>query len=613
MKIYDFSNRGGISDVFAMTSNFGVYDGYECKTELKENGFVANWGSFCVNGTVSCVEEVFSRYDTVENCSDQEMVISDYQYRFCLPGEEYEIYTQQNNWQNESDGAWQPLVTSVRTGCSEIRDNESATPFLAIWNKQTNKGIAFHVLPKYGWHMTVSKRSSAKYLYTVIEIGTNGHGLNWKLQPGEKKDLCEIWYYEFENKLNFDSHKLHRRFCKEYPRRTMPVLYNTWFTFFDRVNFDGIRAQIKEAAELGCEYFLLDAGWFGHGAWYDYIGDWEENLEGGYQGHMKDVSDWIHEAGMKFGLWLEPERALKNVPIVAEHPEYFFDNGHACFLDFADEKARKYITDLTLRLIETYQIDMIKFDFNESISYDKTGQAFYDYHQGHLQYIKALKEAYPDIYLENCASGGYRMNLEQMKYFDSFWFTDNQSLYDGLRIYKDTLHRLPSCGIEKWAALVSCDGFVAEYGTEDKTVRTLTTNNATWTSVISVTPEYLKGFMTGGIPGLTCDLTKIDPSYKAQLKELISDYKKEREFWKNAAARVISDTEQLLVIQYEAEEQVKLVVYTYLVKQLELTVYPVLENGKYEVNGKEYNPSEGLVISDPKDFSSYFLNLKKKH
>jgi len=612
MKFYDLSNRGSISDTYTLTSNFGIYDGYDCCTEMTDNGFSAKREKFSIEGHISLEDGIYARYDVIFNESDEQMQISDYQYRFYFSGDEYEVYTQQNNWQNESEGTWQPLVTSVVAGTADVRANECVVPFLALWNRQTGRGVAFHVLPKYGWKISVSKRSSARYIDTIVEIGVNDRGLNWTLEKGEQKELCEVWYYEFENKQNFDSHKLHHYFNKKYPRKEAPVLYNTWFTFFDNVDLEGIYEQIKEAAALGCEYFTLDAGWFGHGTWSDYVGDWEENKEGGYRGQMKTVSDRVHEAGMKFGLWLEPERALKNVSIVSEHPEYFFDNGHSYFLDFANEEARQYIIDLTLGLIQTYQIDLIKFDFNDTISYDKTGQAFYDYHQGHLAYVKALKEAYPHLYLENCASGGYRMNLEQMKYFDSFWFTDNQSLYDGLRIYKDTLHRLPPCGVEKWAALISRDGFVPEYSTLDKTVRTLATNNGTWTAVTSVTPEYLKGFLTGGVPGLTCDLTKLDDTCKQALKETIAAYKEEREFWKKAGARVLTDTDRLLAIQYETEDTVKLVIYTYLVSQLELTVFPQLSDGCYEIEGKDYQPDEGVVVNRPKDFCAYFVNLKKK-
>ena len=84
-------------------------------------------------------------------------------------------------------------------------------------------------------------------------------------------------------------------------------------------------------------------------------------------------------------------------------------------------------------LIEKYNIEYMKFDFNANLAYDKKREAFYHYHKGYTKFINAVRSRYPDIYIECCASGGYRMELENLKRFDSFWFSDNQSPYEGLQ------------------------------------------------------------------------------------------------------------------------------------------------------------------------------------
>ena len=92
----------------------------------------------------------------------------------------------------------------------------------------------------------------------------------------------------------------------------MPVIYNTWLAFFDRIELDNVFAQIEEAAALGCDYFTLDAGWFGDGTLWEYnIGNWTENIEGAYLGRMREVSDRVHAAGMKYGLWLKANAPLQ--------------------------------------------------------------------------------------------------------------------------------------------------------------------------------------------------------------------------------------------------------------------------------------------------------------
>lgn len=611
--VFKGANCNGISDAYVLSSNFGVCDGDDSRTKETENGFLAEWEQFTVEGSISERNGVTVRRDTVCNTSEELMTVTDYQYRFYFPGSEYEVYTQFNGWQNESCGAWQPLVTTVRSENFRNRMNDNATPFLALWNRQANRGVAFHLLPEHGWTLSVSRRMiSGKYVATIVEIGVLDRNLHWELESGERKPMSEVWYYSFENKLNFDSYKLHKRFLEEYPRREIPVIYNTWFCDFGQVDVERTINNIEEAAQLGCEYFVLDAGWYGCGAeWGASVGDWTENLTTGYRGNMKKVSDLVRKSGMKFGLWIEAERGGADSHIVARHPEYFFKSNNTFFLDFANEDAVQYIIETTMDLIQQYHIEFIKFDFNASTSVDRTGQAFYEYHRGQLRYVQALRKAYPNLYLENCASGGLRMNLEQMKYFDSFWISDDQSPYSSLRIFKDTVHRMPPCGLEKWAAMVSRDGFI-RYGVKGKVPCTMAAHNATWSSMISLTPEYLNGFFAGGPVGITCDLTQVNAEFKESLKSFITEYKDNREFWRTASARVLTDTERVFIVQYETDRDVVLVVYTYLVDQTELTVYPALPEGKYETGGETYDREQGMTLSDLADNCAYFVSFHKK-
>lgn len=92
---------------------------------------------------------------------------------------------------------------------------------------------------------------------------------------------------------------------------------------------------------------------------------------------MKDFSDKIRSMGMVFGLWMEPERAAPTSKIAIEHPEYFIPADNGCLvLNIAREDARKFILNETSRLIETYNVGMMKVDFNTGISLDPNGSAF---------------------------------------------------------------------------------------------------------------------------------------------------------------------------------------------------------------------------------------------
>jgi alpha-galactosidase len=177
---------------------------------------------------------------------------------------------------------------------------------------------------------------------------------------------------------------------------------------------------------------------------------------------------------------LKQKRALANVPAVRNHPEYFIKEAHNYFLDYANPDANEYMTEVVCSLVEKYGIEFIKFDFNADCLYDNQNSSFYRYHTGHREFINKLRKRYPDMYIQNCASGGTRMDLGQSTYFDGVWFSDNQNLFDDIKIIRNTLLRLPPSVIERWAVLKSVDGFSTVYSSGKRTDRLLTVKGATW-------------------------------------------------------------------------------------------------------------------------------------
>ena len=116
---------------------------------------------------------------------------------------------------------------------------------------------------------------------------------------------------------------------------------------------------------------------------------------------------------MTFGLWFEPERAGNESNALQAHPEFFIKGQYGNFLDFANPDAVDYILEALSACIDRYHIGWVKFDFNENLSVDPTGSGFYRYFDGQKSFILRLREKYPDLYITNCASGGYRMELSQ--------------------------------------------------------------------------------------------------------------------------------------------------------------------------------------------------------
>ncbi|MDO4618467.1 MAG: alpha-galactosidase [Clostridia bacterium] len=593
----------GISGAFCAYGSFGIIDGrndgLEGYTET-ENGYKADYDAFSVDTSFEVHEnDICIRRDTLTAKTD--LTLNKFASRFLLEGGNYEVYTQYSNWQHESLGAWQDLITGIELSNLGIRTTDGAAPMAVIKNKGTGRMLVLHLLPNAAWKIKIAKLPvGARADGVLIELGINETGFNLKCKAGEVIEMPEIIFYNTMNSIDFDAWKLHALFNKLYPRKNLPVAFNTWMYTFDKIFVKDIFKQVDTAKELGMEMFLIDAGWFGVTEdWGENIGAWTENLEGGFRGRLSEVSDYIRSQGLTFGLWLEPERALDNVPIAKEHPEYFLKGSKPhMFLDFANPDARKYMFDTISNLVDKYHIGFMKFDFNAPLAYDETGSSFYRYFEGQRQLMRDLKTKYPELYITNCASGGYRMDLAQQKVFDSVWISDNHGPVDGLRIFKDTALRMPPSNMEKWDTRKYADGFL-KYGHFEKTQLPISCVGAQWSEGVIVDESYTHGYISGGFMGFSANISEYPDEEKVRLKSLIAEHKENRDFYKNAVMRILYDTSDVLVLQYSDLKLKYNVIQVFFNKilQSQATFFPVLNSGKkYTQNGETKSADE--IMSD---------------
>lgn len=617
--LIDFQGNAGFSGLFFACGSFGIIDG-DCDYTYEEKGNdriyrYTNEKIALVATFTQKKNGVVIRKDYLENISNKSLEINGLLSRFCLDGNAYEVYTQYNAWQHESSGGWQKLTTQVTAASQGIRTCEAAAPMMALHNLYTGKNTVFHLLPNAQWKMTARKFPLTDKELVVVESGFNGDGLRLQAEAGEKIELPAVIFFTAENKTDLDAYKLHEIYNELYPRKTLPVIYNSWLYCFDDLDIDALLNQVNLAAELGFEAFMIDAGWFGNGDdWSVSVGDWEENTVSGPKGRLIEISQRVREHGMIFGLWFEPERADPKSKAVQEHSDFYINQK---LLNFANPKAVDYITDVISKQIEKYHIGWLKFDFNDSIPLDPSGNAFYRYLQGQKRFIERLRGKFPNLYITNCASGGYRMELYQGTMFDSFWLSDNQGPYKGIDIVKNTLKRMPTGLIERWNVQKYADGFL-EYGTKGKVGRILSCNNGTWDFIISVKDSFTKGFLTGGPMGWSCDLD-VPADYKALWKEWITEYKKHREFYKMATARILVDSQEISVIEYADPSFNRCIiqVFTKTTYARNLVIYPcVSERDRYQLAGNQLGGRElmenGIVVENLKDNDCRVMELTKE-
>ncbi len=231
--------------------------------------------------------------------------------------------------------------------------------------------------------------------------------------------------------------------------------------------------EVDQAARVGCEAFVLDAGWNMSPQkvkWWEAIGDWRPNQERFPQGIVR-LAEYIHGKGMKFGLWVEPrahqdsEAFLKNkgslfLPLrlpssLSRVAGEFPINHPACvshhLLDLGREAAEDFFVKQLEKFVLEYKADWIWFDFNtepRTLYWDcyeesnRKGLMELGFYQGLYKAFEIIHQKYPSVWLETCASGGRLIDLAQLKHFHSIWINDQSTDYDQNRNYRSAMNRL---------------------------------------------------------------------------------------------------------------------------------------------------------------------------
>ena len=180
---------------------------------------------------------------------------------------------------------------------------------------------------------------------------------------------------------------------------------------------------IEIAASLGCEYYCIDAGWYDDGPWWNRVGEWKESSRR-FPSGLKKTIDFIRSKGMVPGLWVEIESIGTESPIAAKLPDSWFFCRHGkrhCdrgryLLDFRNPEVRQYATDTLDRLIRDYGVGYFKIDYNVTpgigtdVNSDSCGDGLLEHIRALYGWHREMLDRHPGLILENCGSGGQRMD-----------------------------------------------------------------------------------------------------------------------------------------------------------------------------------------------------------
>lgn len=490
-------------------------------------------------------------WTTVTNNGNEDVTL-EYVSSFALTGIEKEGLLSQdekmslkvchNSWQRELQ--WQEY-TLPQLGvelCQPLKEQHSSKvigftnvgnwsakeyiPMGYLENKETNSAIFWQIEHNGSWHWEISDQEGHLYLQLSGPSEIESH---WSknLKTGETfcsvpcaVGVCTGGFDYAMGELTKYRRKIRRR---NRDNETLAVIFNDYMNcLWGDPTTEKEIPLIDAAAEAGCEYFCIDAGWYDKGFWWDGVGQWQESKER-FPNGLKEVTDYIRSKNMIPGVWLELEVMGIKCPMVNEVCDdtwFFTRHGKRIHdrsryqLDFRNPKVIAHANEVIDRLVSQYGVGYIKMDYNiepgigTEYNADSVGDGLLEHERAYLSWLDSIFKKYPKLIIENCSSGGLRMDYALLSRY-SIQSTSDQ---DDYRRYCTISANAPSALCPEQAAVWS---YPMVSGDKEEVVFNM------------INAMMLRIHQSG-------HLVNIEPDRKALVKEAIDVYKTMRKDIKNA-------------------------------------------------------------------------------
>ena len=386
-----------------------------------------------------------------------------------LDDESFEMLTLTGSWARERHMTRCPVTygkhaaSSVR-GCSSHQEHPFAALVTPGTTQDSGEVYAMHFV--YSGNFLTSCQKS-QYDSVRMVMGIHPEGFEWVLKPGntfQTPEVVCVYSDQGLGKMSRTLHDLYRGHLirSPYLHKKRPVLINNWeATYFD-FDSDKLMEIARDAKEAGIEMLVMDDGWFGHRNLDDSsLGDWtvnEEKLPGG----LPALVERVKAEGLSFGIWFEPEMVSPDSDLYRAHPDWAIQipgrtptQSRAQYvLDLSRPEVVDHVYECVAKILRSADISYVKWDMNRqftdlgsaALPPEQQGELAHRYILGVYELQERLVTEFPELLLENCASGGGRFDPGMLYYSPQIWCSDDTDAVERLAIQEGTALLYPlSC------------------------------------------------------------------------------------------------------------------------------------------------------------------------
>jgi alpha-galactosidase len=362
------------------------------------------------------------------------------------------LYTPHNNWQAEAQWHKQTLKEAgldYQTDCIDDQQNSSKrinitnnsswscaefSPSGILTNTVTKQTAIWQIENNGAWHYELTDSSNGELLSLRLSGPEELDNHWWKnLAPGESFTTATAAFCEVSGNYERALQEItkYRRLIrnKNQDNQKLPVIFNDYMNGLMGDPTEATeRPLIDAAAKTGCDYFVIDCGWYSDGYWWDSVGDWLPSKKR-FPNGIESTIQYIRDKGLTPGLWLEIEVIGIHSPLANQLPDSWFFKRHGkriidCdryHLDFNNPDVRSFADKIMKRLIEEYGVGYIKMDYNITTGIgteqnsDSFGDGLLNHNRAYLKWLDHIFEEYPELVIENCGSGGMRHDYAMLQ------------------------------------------------------------------------------------------------------------------------------------------------------------------------------------------------------
>ena len=356
--------------------------------------------------------------------------------------------------------AWDPhAVRCERFGQAGSMPVNRFFPFAAIEDRKNHVFWGAQIAHPASWQMEVYRKDNGLALSGGLADRELGHWMK-NVEPGKNFTTPEA-IVSTAHTDSFDiftgrltTAGLVEGFLKApESEQDLPIVFNEYCTTWGNPSHENICEIVDAIKGKGFKYFVIDCGWYKENGipWDIGMGDYEVSKEL-FPGGMEKTVQVIKDAGMVPGIWFEIEN-VGSASRAYHLTEHLLHKDHAVlttyfrrFWDMQDTWVDEYLTDKVIGTLKKYGFGYMKIDYNETIGIgcdgaESPGEGLRKNMEASVSFIEKIKEEVPGIVLENCASGGHRLEPKMMSVMSMASFSDAHECEE-IPIIAANLHRV---------------------------------------------------------------------------------------------------------------------------------------------------------------------------